>query len=110
MLERLPTVTRGASSTFGISYRTGIDTFSQMRYIEFGVSDSEFEVSIGGSTYDSAVGSDSFSEPGWFVDSSGYGDRDCNLASIEDSIDEYLNLGAEITVSDEADLDIINRA
>ena len=64
-LERLPLVTPGSFSEFGIVYRAGTDEFSEMRYIDFRISESAFEISEGSSVYDKAVGSDSFSEPGW---------------------------------------------
>ncbi len=39
------------------------------------------------------------------VEVGGYRDTECELYDIEDSIVEYLNLGAEITVSDESEID-----
>ncbi len=101
-LQRLPLVTLGSSSEFGIVYRAGTEEFSEMRYINFRISESAFEISQGGSVYDKAVGSDSFSEPGWVVEVGGYRSAECELYYIEDSIAEYLNLGAKISVSDES--------
>ena len=85
-LERLPKVTPGSFSEFGIVYRAGTDEFSEMRYIDFRISESEFEISKGGSVYDKAVGSDSFSEPGWSVEVGGYRSAECELYDLEDSI------------------------
>jgi hypothetical protein len=104
-LERMPLVTPGSFSEFGIIYRAGTDAFSKMLYINFRVSDSDFEISIGGSVYDSSVGSDSFSEPGWLVDIGGYRKTECDLFNLEEDISEYLSLGAKITVSDESEID-----
>lgn len=104
-LERLPLVTPGSSSEFGIVYRAGTEEFSEMRYINFRISESAFEISKGGSVYDKAVGSDSFSEPGWVVEAGGYRNAECELYDLEDSIAEYLNLGAEISVSDESEIE-----
>ncbi len=104
-LERMPRVTPGSSTEFGIVYRAGTEEYSEMRYINFRISESEFEISRGGSVYDKSVGSDSFSELKWVVEVGGYRDTECELYDIEDSIAEYLNLGAEITVSDESEID-----
>ncbi len=104
-LERLPSVTPGASSEFGVVYRAGTEEFSEMRYINFRISDMEFEISKGGSVYDKAVGSDSFSEPGWLIEAGGYRRTECELYNLEDSITEYLNLGARISVSDESEIE-----
>jgi hypothetical protein len=104
-LERLPLVTPGSSCEFGIVYRAGTEEFSEMRYIDFRISDSAFEISKGGSVYDKSVGGDSFSEPGWVVEVGGYRSAECELYDLEDSIAEYLNLGAEITVSDESEIE-----
>jgi hypothetical protein len=101
-LERMPIVTPGAFCVFGIGYREGTDESSGMRYIEFSVSESAFEISKGGSVYDKAVGSDSFSEPGWLIEVGGCRCAECDLYDLEASIEEYLILGAEITVSDES--------
>ena len=104
-LERLPLVTPGSSCEFGIVYRAGTEEFSEMRYIDFRISESTFEISNGGSVNDKAVGGDSFSEPGWVVEVDGYRNAECELYQLEDSIAEYLNLGAEITVSDESEIE-----
>ena len=76
-----------------------------MRYIDFRISESAFEISKGGSVYDKAVGGDSFSEPGWVVEAGGYRSAECDLYDLENSIAEYLNLGAEISVSDESEIE-----
>jgi len=104
-LERLPLVTPGAFCEFGIEYRVGTEKFEKMRYIGFIISDSLFEISKGGSVYDDAVGGDSFSEPGWVVEVGGYRSTECELFDLEDAIAEYLNLGAEITVDDESEIE-----
>ncbi len=104
-LERLPLVTPGSCCEFGIVYRAGTEEFSEMRYIDFRISESAFEISKGGSVYDRAGGGDSFSEPGWVVEVDGYRCTESELYDLEDSIAEYLNLGAEITVSDESEIE-----
>lgn len=102
-LERLPLVTPGSSCEFGIVYQVGTEELEEMRYILFRISESSFEISIGGSTYDESVGSDSFSEPGWLVEVGGYRETECDLYGLEEYIEEYLNLGAEITINDESE-------
>jgi hypothetical protein len=99
-LERLPLVTPGGFFEFGIVYRVGTEDHGEMRYIDFRISESEFEISRGGSVYDKDVGGDSFSEPGWLVEAGGYRCTECELFELEGSIGEYLGLGAEITVND----------
>lgn len=101
-LERLPVVTPGSYSEFGFEYRAGTEDRNEMLYVDFRTAEDSFEISIGGSVYDSAVGSDSFSKPGWLVEIGGYRNTKCELYDLEDTIVEYLNLGAKITVSDES--------
>jgi hypothetical protein len=104
-LERLPKTTPGAYFEFGISYRAGTKESSEMRYVDFKITESSFEISKGGSVYDCDRGSDSFSDPGWLIQASGYRETECELYDLEDTILEYLNLGAEISVSDESDIE-----
>ena len=104
-LERLPKITPGSFSEFGISYHAGTEEFSERRYIIFSITESAFEISKGGSVYDRTVGGDSFSEPGWLVEVEGYRCTECELYSLEDSITEFLNLGAEIAVNDDSEIE-----
>lgn len=103
-LERMPNVTEGVYCEYGIVYRAGTEEFNEMRYITFLITDYLFSISKGGSVYESLVGGDSFSEPDWIIELGGYRDTEMDLFDIEDSIQEYLNLGAEITVEDESDI------
>jgi hypothetical protein len=103
-LERLPLVTVGSHSEFGIVYRAGSEELSETKYISFSISESAVEISIGGSVNQGA-GSDSFSEPGWMIKIDGYRNTECELHNIEDEIAEYLNMGAEITVHDESEIE-----
>ena len=104
-LARLPAVTPGSSCEFGIVHRAGTEDFSEMRYIDFRISESTFEIAKGGSVYDKAVGGDSFSEPGWIFEVGGYRAAECDLHGLEDSISEYLELGSEISVYDESEIE-----
>jgi hypothetical protein len=100
-LERLPNVTSDASVEYGIWYRNGDDNFEEMEYIFFRITDDEFQISRGGSTYSKSVGGETISRPGWSVELGGYYERDCNLSHLESTIAEYINLGAEMIVKDE---------
>jgi hypothetical protein len=104
-LERLPLVTPGSFSSFGVVHHAGTQKFSEMRYIDFKMSESTFEISKGGSIYDKAVGRDSFSEPGWLVEVGAYRKTECELYSLENTVDEYWNLGGQISTSDESEID-----
>jgi hypothetical protein len=104
-LGKLPNITVGSSCKFGITYRHGDEDFSEMRYIEIGISETSFSISTGGSVYDKAVGSDSFSTLDWVIESSGYKSTEGELYSIGSSVSEYLMLGAEITVSDASEIE-----
>jgi hypothetical protein len=104
-LERLPIATPGAFTEFGIVYRAGSKSFEEMRYIDFRISDVDFVISLGGSVYDEAVGGDSISEPGWLVEIDGFRRTECELYDLEDFIEEYLSLGAELSVNNESDIE-----
>lgn len=104
-LERLPIVTPGSNTEFGVIYRSGTDNNGEMRYIDFLISEDTFEISRGGSVYNEAVGGDSFSRPGWLLEVGGHRCTECDLCYLEDSIAELINLGAEITVNDDSQIE-----
>lgn len=104
-LEMLPFVTPGSFSEFGIKFRRGTEDAGEMRYIMFEISEDSFEISRGGSVYSKDVGSDTISEPGWLVEVGGFRCAECDIYNIEDIIEEYLNLGAQIAINDESDID-----
>lgn len=104
-LERFPDVTPGAFAEFGICYVEGDEDMRVRKYINFMISESKFEIYIGGSLYNKSVGGDSFSEPGWIVEVGGFREGGCSLCDLESSIEEYLNLGAKIVVSDESEIE-----
>jgi hypothetical protein len=103
-LERMPLVTIGSHSEFSIGYRSGLEESSETKYITFSISESAFDISIGGSV-NQATSSDSFSEPGWTIEIDGCRNTECELYAVEDKISEYLNMGAEITVHDESEIE-----
>lgn len=103
-LERLPKATKGVGCEFGLFHENGNENFRESKYYDFRITEDYFEISIGGSVYDKAVGSDSISEPGWMVESNGVANRDAELYTIEENIISYLEMGAEVTVDDESEI------
>jgi hypothetical protein len=103
-LERLPKVTKGLYCEFRIVLREGTEEFNEMKYISFEISDCSFGISQGGSVYDIAVGGDSYSIADWRIEVGGYRETDCDLLNLEDTIEEYLSLGAEINIDFEPDI------
>jgi hypothetical protein len=100
----MPLVTIGSHSEFGIGYRSGLEESSETKYITFSISESAFDISIGGSV-NQGTGGDSFSEPGWKIEIDGFRNTECELYAVEYKISEYLNMGAEITVHDESEIE-----
>jgi hypothetical protein len=104
-LERLPLVTPGSNTDFGIEYRTESDSFNEMCYVHFLISEDTFHVSTGGSVYDEAVGGDTFSGPEWLVEIGGHRSTDHDIWDVEASVVEYLNLGAKLIINDESQIE-----
>ena len=100
-LERLPASTPRVAIEFGVVLRVNIN-LEEMRYLEFRISDSVFQIARGGSI-DLGAGSDSYSEPGWWIEVGGYRETECELYCIEEEVAELLAGGAKITVHDEFD-------
>ncbi|NHN35336.1 hypothetical protein [Paenibacillus agricola] len=103
-VERLPQITKGAKCIFSVNYEAGDDQFSEIVYFSFEISEESFGVSRGGSTCDAGIGSDSYSLRSWLVEAGGYSDTSAELYNLEDTVFEYLNLGADIEVDDESDI------
>lgn len=97
-LERLPEPPLGVWVSFGVSLRQGKPGASDLRFLEFLVTEDSFEISRGGSAYDAAVGSDSYSLPGYRVEFGGFRETEVDLSVLEDEFRELLNLGAAIEV------------
>jgi hypothetical protein len=104
-LERLPTATSEASTEFGIEYRFGDETFSELAYISFRITESSFEITTGGSTCDKDIGGNSYAGSSWCAYIEGVGRPDLQLYSLESKLVEYLNLGARISTNDESEYD-----
>ena len=105
-LERLPLATAGADMEFGAILRGGNESFSEIHYVDFWICDAEFGVSSGGGMYDAAAGSDSYSVPGWSIRVDGVRCAEFAFHELEDTIVEYLSLGAEIAAHADSVLDI----
>jgi len=105
-LERLPLVTPNSFSEFGIILREGTEAYREMRYIDFRIINSSFEISVGGSSYTHGIGSDSFSEPGWVVEAEGFKSSEFELYDLEKTVKDFIESGAEITVCDESEFEI----
>lgn len=105
-LERMPDQTEGAYCEYGITYRHGNDDYDETRYITFTISEDIFAISDGGSSYERTIGSDSYSNPGWRIEIDGDKETEAQLYDLESSIQEYLNLGAEIDVADNSEIEI----
>lgn len=104
-IERLPKKTPGVNSNIQIQYRNGDEEFSEAKYSDFLIREDVFHIDISGSVYDRSVGSDAISYPGWYVEASGGRDTDCQLGFLEDEINEFLSLGAKISVEDFSEIE-----
>lgn len=77
-LERLPAATPGLDVTLSLVYERG----GEMSYKAIDLDAQTFELSAGGSVYDPSVGSDSYGDDVFMVETSGYRDGD-DLAIVE---------------------------
>ena len=103
-LKRMPDTTRGVDVEFGVVLRQDFESSGGMRYLYFKIYEDIFEISRGGSEWDKHVGSDSFSEPGWQIEIGAEARREClyELDYLEETVQEFLNLGGTISVVDES--------
>ncbi len=115
-LQRLPVVTPEVNVRFGVVVCFKIEypdrenpdntvTYSDMDYIDFCISQDEFEIARGCST-DTGLGKDSFSLSGWYVERNGHRETKCELGWIEEGIATLLEVyNAEISVEDNSAID-----
>ena len=115
-LQRLPVVTPEVYIRFGVVVHVttkypdpnnpgNTTTLSDMEYIDFCISEEEFEISRGGSA-DCGIGHDSYSLSGWYVGRNGHREAKCELNGIEDHIEMLLeNDDAEISVENNSYVD-----
>ena len=104
-IERLPQITAGASTHIEIVYTNGDENFRESKIFTFRITDEEFHIDISGSVYDKSVGSDSISYPSWYIEKDGGRDTECDLSTLEQEIDEYLELGAKVSSEDYSEID-----
>ena len=104
-LERMPLSTTGVDCSFGVELRCGDSDNSQREYMSFEITDSFFEITRGGSVYESSVGSDSFSLPGCLIEVGGYSCCDCEPGELEDAVSNYIASRCKIEISDNSDED-----
>jgi len=105
-LGRLPRSTPGVQVDFGLVWRDDDEEFSEMRFITFRISEEDFEISRGGSVYDRRVGSDTISQPGWHIEIGGYRCTECELYQLENEVCEFINLGANPSVTCESTINL----
>ena len=103
-LERLPDITPGVFVEFGVALDVTGQFRSETNYIDFRISEEEFEISRGGYV-DIGAGWDSYSGTGWYFDVHGNRNAECQLWFLEDEVLNLLGSGAEIKVEDESDID-----
>jgi len=106
-IERLPLITKGINVHIEICYtNSGIKYGGSVIYV-FRITDEFFHIDIEGIER-SEYGSDSVSYPSWYIYKSGSDNNELELSTLEQEIDEYLNLGVEITVEDFSKTENIN--
>lgn len=96
-LERLPRPTPGVAVGLGVVYRFN----NESTYCELFISESEFRLSGGGNTYDPAVGSDSYGQTIFEMETSGFreGSGDSyEVAGWFGSVRELLNMESKIDI------------
>lgn len=109
-LERLPQITPGVNLEYSISLRQGDENFEEMKYWSVRICEDSFEVASGGSVYDARVGSDSVSGFKLYMEEGSYGYRECNDPSFNwlEDLEELLNLGAELDITDNSSADCLD--
>lgn len=101
-IERLPEITIGTCCVYGICYRVGNEQHNRTRCVYFLISDTELSIITKASVEDQYSGSDGTTVTLWKTDVGGTAKRILGreIFKLEDTIREYLNLGAEIMIKD----------
>jgi hypothetical protein len=105
-LQRMPAATPGADVQFDVNLSGGDSDFRESSWISFRITSEEFEIREGGSSYSAAVGGDSHSQTGWCFNLEGEGERNLDLVELEDGIAEMIQLGANVEVEDQSEMEI----
>lgn len=101
-LERLPRPTPGIAIGLTVAYHYN----NECTYCELFISEEEFRISSGGNTYDPGVGSDSYGETLFEMETSGFRDGSADwyqLSGWFDSARELLNMEHRISIEDLGD-------
>lgn len=101
-LERLPRPTPGIAIGLTVAYHFN----NECTYCELFISEEEFRISSGGNTYDPSVGSDSYGETLFEMETSGFRDGSADwyqLSGWFDSARELLNMEHRISIEDLGD-------
>lgn len=101
-LERLPYVTPGISFDLAITQRIDED----LSYVSVELSEDAFRLSTGGSIYTPDIGSDSYSETNFEVESGGYREGTTEDFSQWLSVFRAMDGGISIDDMSEADIDL----
>ena len=92
------------STPIHVEFGVCLDTSNELRYLSFLITEDVFQIKHGGAR-DMGAGYDSYSLPGWYIETSGYRETETTLWEIKDCIETYLQDGAEVTVKDECEND-----
>lgn len=103
-LERLPAITSGVCVKFGVVLDVKGRFRDETSYIDFQISEEEFEILRGG-YIDIGAGWDGYADTGWYFDIHGNRNAECQLWLLEDEVLDLLGCGAEIRVDDESHID-----
>lgn len=104
-LERLPEITQGVDIKFGIVYDLGNQYLNEKRNVIFTVNEDKFCVSMNRSIYDREGGSVDLIELDWNICTDGHEEEYGDIYYLEDHIKEILNLGGEMIVIDNSDIE-----
>lgn len=100
-LNKLPDVTPDIFYKYQIFYTNGDDERYERRYMSFTITEDMFEITDGGSVYDSSVGHDTLPSKSWMFHTTEDSVTELELPSLPDEFSELLNLGAEIITTDQ---------
>ena len=97
-LRALPIFTQDFRCTFRVNHKVGDDNFGEVRFIEFEISELNYQIRTGNNVYAHSNLVDSNSEICFFVGSDTLHSEYYDLSRIEQTVLEYLQQGAEVVV------------
>lgn len=101
-LEAIPTdlfFQPNIQCTYKVDYLRGNREYGESSYVEFGLTDESFQISKGTNVYANSNLVDSFSEVCFFMGADGLRSGFYDLSNLEQTIVEYVHLGAEVIVT-----------